>query len=276
MSAHTEQQSSSDLAEAEPEPEPMADHLADSPRPAVDLGGDIGIQLESGGNLPGELKGKINELHFGPEQLEQTSLRSCLPPTRRRRGASLSPWWATRRLSAGLGQACWGAVALAQLPTASAVHLSCPAELMTPAEGNSSTHVAATGTVLLAAGALALQGALVVHEKLMADEELAEQEPSYEVLPMKEREYDFYLIHSQATGQNQCHALYLQLCAAGATVWYDMQASDLTEQGMEQGLANSRNALIFLSDGLMGRKFCQVRCPASSAFAQQAYKYRYS
>eukprot|EP01045_Picozoa_sp_COSAG04_P027892 COSAG04_NODE_4189_length_2244_cov_22.203730_1_plen_434_part_00 len=256
FAAYTEAESSSLLAEPEPEAEPMAEHPVDSPRPVLDLCGD-GIQINSGGNLPGELKGKFNELHIEPEQLKLTSLRSCLPPARRRRGASLAPWWATRRLSAGLGQACCGAMALAQLPTASAVHLSCPAELMTPAEGNSSTHVAATGTVLLAAGALALQGALVVHEKLMAGEELAEEEPNYGVLPMKEREYDFYLIHSQASGQDQTGKLAMLLEQAGARVWYDMQASDLTEEGMEQGLRNSRNALIFLSDGVMGREFCK-------------------
>jgi hypothetical protein len=41
-------------------------------------------------------------------------------------------------------------------------------------------------------------------------------------------------------------------------VWYDMQAQDLTAQGMEDGVANSRNVLIFLSDGVMGRPFCNA------------------
>eukprot|EP01045_Picozoa_sp_COSAG04_P003305 COSAG04_NODE_133_length_23964_cov_7.547999_2_plen_212_part_00 len=86
---------------------------------------------------------------------------------------------------------------------------------------------------------------------------------------LKEREYDFYIIHRQASGQDQCKALAMLLEQAGAKVWYDMQASDLTDQGMEKGLANSKNALIFLSDGVMDSDWCQVRCPASSsAFAQ--------
>ena len=35
-----------------------------------------------------------------------------------------------------------------------------------------------------------------------------------------------------------------------------MAAEDLTEQGMESGVSQSRNVLIFLSDGLMSRPFC--------------------
>jgi hypothetical protein len=39
---------------------------------------------------------------------------------------------------------------------------------------------------------------------------------------------------------------------------YDMQAQNLTAQGMEEAVANSRVVLIFLSDGIMGREFCQA------------------
>ena len=35
-----------------------------------------------------------------------------------------------------------------------------------------------------------------------------------------------------------------------------MEADDLTAQGMEQGVADSRNILMFLSEDLMGRPFC--------------------
>jgi hypothetical protein len=37
-----------------------------------------------------------------------------------------------------------------------------------------------------------------------------------------------------------------------------MQAQDLTARGMEEGVSESRCLLMFLSDGLMGRPFCQA------------------
>eukprot|EP01047_Picozoa_sp_COSAG01_P002218 COSAG01_NODE_58_length_30193_cov_12.302020_1_plen_1409_part_00 len=75
--------------------------------------------------------------------------------------------------------------------------------------------------------------------------------------PVQQRDYDFFINHCQASGQDQCGKLALLLRARGAKVWYDMSAEDLTEQGMEQGVANSRNMLVFLSDGLMSRPFCR-------------------
>lgn len=45
---------------------------------------------------------------------------------------------------------------------------------------------------------------------------------------------------------------------AGSSVWYDMQAQDLTAQGMEAGVSEARNFLIFLSDDCFGRPFCQA------------------
>jgi hypothetical protein len=73
-----------------------------------------------------------------------------------------------------------------------------------------------------------------------------------------ERDYDFFINHCQASGQDQCGKLDLLLKARGCKVWYDMAATDLTAQGMEEGVANSRNVLIFLSKGIMGRPFCQM------------------
>ena len=77
-------------------------------------------------------------------------------------------------------------------------------------------------------------------------------------LTLEQREFDFFLNHCQASGQDQCGSLARLLQAAGCRVWYDMQAQDLTAQGMEDGVANSRNVLIFLSDGVMGRPFCNA------------------
>ena len=39
-------------------------------------------------------------------------------------------------------------------------------------------------------------------------------------------------------------------------VWYDMQAGDLTAEGMERTVSQSRHVLIFLSDGYFTRPFC--------------------
>ena len=44
-------------------------------------------------------------------------------------------------------------------------------------------------------------------------------------------------------------------------MWYDMQAQDLTAQGMEEAISESRNVIIFLSDNAMGRRFAT---PSSS------------
>jgi hypothetical protein len=75
---------------------------------------------------------------------------------------------------------------------------------------------------------------------------------------MAERKFDFFINHCQKSGQDQCGKLALLLKAAGATVWYDMQAQDLTAQGMEEGVRQSRNVIIFLSDDVMGRPFCNA------------------
>eukprot|EP01043_Picozoa_sp_COSAG02_P056945 COSAG02_NODE_6834_length_3337_cov_28.082149_3_plen_490_part_00 len=80
----------------------------------------------------------------------------------------------------------------------------------------------------------------------------------FPVCAKAERKFDYFINHSQASGQDQCANLYQLLTAAGASVWYDMQAQDLTAQGMEEGVSQSRNMLIFLSDGVMGRPFCNA------------------
>ena len=77
-------------------------------------------------------------------------------------------------------------------------------------------------------------------------------------IPLRERKYDFFINHCQHTGQDQCANLCAILQAAGCKVWLDMQAQDITAQGMEEGVANSRNVLIFLSEGIMGRPFCNA------------------
>jgi hypothetical protein len=81
---------------------------------------------------------------------------------------------------------------------------------------------------------------------------------TFGVKPMAERKYDVFINHCQASGQDQCKTLSLLLQIAGLKVWYDMQAQDLTAEGMEEGIADSRYVLMFLSDNLMGRPFCHA------------------
>jgi hypothetical protein len=82
--------------------------------------------------------------------------------------------------------------------------------------------------------------------------------PRFPRIPMDQRKYDFFINHCQASGQDQCNTLCLKLQKAGNEVWYDMQSQDLTAQGMEEGVSQSRNFLIFLSDGVMSRPFCNA------------------
>lgn len=79
---------------------------------------------------------------------------------------------------------------------------------------------------------------------------------NFEIKSMQNRRYDFFINHCQASGQDQCRSLCMLLQASGASVWYDMQVQDLTAEGMEEGVANSRCVLIFLSDDCFGRPFC--------------------
>jgi hypothetical protein len=79
---------------------------------------------------------------------------------------------------------------------------------------------------------------------------------SFEVTPPEGRLYDFYLIHCQETAQDQCSKLNSLLKEAGASVWWDMEATDLTAAGMERGVSQSRNVILFLSKGVMSRPFC--------------------
>jgi hypothetical protein len=90
-------------------------------------------------------------------------------------------------------------------------------------------------------------------------ETLAPQvERKHYVRPMEERTFDVFLNHAHESAQDQCSTLCAKLEKAGLRVWYDMQASDLTAQGMEEGVSDSRNVLMFLSDNLMSRPFCQT------------------
>ena len=48
-----------------------------------------------------------------------------------------------------------------------------------------------------------------------------------EILPLDEREFDFFINHAQSTGGDQAKTLFLLLEAAGCKVWYDMHAAEI-------------------------------------------------
>ena len=68
--------------------------------------------------------------------------------------------------------------------------------------------------------------------------------------------FDLFISHTQRSGGDQAHSLYLDLIQHGYTVWYDNYAKDLTEHGMEQGIRNCRVFLIFLSEGIFKSRYC--------------------
>ena len=81
-------------------------------------------------------------------------------------------------------------------------------------------------------------------------------ERSMKLVPMEDREHDFFISHAQRTGQDQAISLHAVLKEMGYNVWQDMSAVELTATAMERGVRNAKCVLLFLSDGLMSRPFC--------------------
>jgi hypothetical protein len=97
-----------------------------------------------------------------------------------------------------------------------------------------------------------------------------ESEPELQEMPVEEvdikfavkpshvRKHQFFLSHCQSSGQDQIGNLHMLLEARGADIWYDMQVQDLSAMGMEEGVSESQNFLIFLSYDYFGRPFCII------------------
>ena len=64
--------------------------------------------------------------------------------------------------------------------------------------------------------------------------------------------------HSQATGGDQANAIYLELERMGFKAWYDNRASDLTKEGMLKGIEQAAAFVLFLSQGVLERPYCQL------------------
>eukprot|EP00935_MAST-01C_sp_MAST-1C-sp1_P002835 g2835.t1 len=64
--------------------------------------------------------------------------------------------------------------------------------------------------------------------------------------------------HAQATGGDQANSIYLELERMGFAVWYDNRADDLTKEGMLKGIELSAAFILFLSNGVLTRPYCQM------------------
>eukprot|EP00808_Paulinella_micropora_P016729 g76533.t1 len=66
----------------------------------------------------------------------------------------------------------------------------------------------------------------------------------------------FFVSHYQVEASGDVAALSLSLRKHGALVWRDMDAKNLTGEGMKQGVADSDVIVIFLTSGVLTRLWC--------------------
>merc|ERR1712150_466662 len=67
--------------------------------------------------------------------------------------------------------------------------------------------------------------------------------------------YHAFISHKQANAGDQAKSMFLELKHRGLSVWYDMEADDLTEMGMAEGVRQSAVFILFLSAGVFERPF---------------------
>eukprot|EP00808_Paulinella_micropora_P009384 g54729.t1 len=65
-----------------------------------------------------------------------------------------------------------------------------------------------------------------------------------------------FISHMQAEASGDVGTLALLLEMHGASVWRDMSAKDLTEEGMRQGVADCDVFILFLTNAVLSRPFC--------------------
>eukprot|EP00457_Paulinella_chromatophora_P000280 gb/GEZN01000280.1/.p1 GENE.gb/GEZN01000280.1/~~gb/GEZN01000280.1/.p1 ORF type:complete len:1722 (-),score=262.54 gb/GEZN01000280.1/:13-5178(-) len=66
----------------------------------------------------------------------------------------------------------------------------------------------------------------------------------------------FFISHVQAEASGDVGNLSLELRRRGVSVWRDMDAKDLTEQGMRQGVADSAAFILLLTNSVLSRPYC--------------------
>eukprot|EP00808_Paulinella_micropora_P023868 g70821.t1 len=74
-------------------------------------------------------------------------------------------------------------------------------------------------------------------------------------MPIRTRIH-FFLSHMQAEASGDVGTLAAALKSYGAAVWRDMDAINLTEEGMRQGVADCDVFILFLTNGVLSRPYC--------------------
>ena len=82
--------------------------------------------------------------------------------------------------------------------------------------------------------------------------------PSYRGLTLPHGQlYHFFLSHNQKEAGDVAHTLFETLAAMGLSIWYDMDAKDLTEDGMAAGVRESIYFLLIVTTNVFQRPFCR-------------------
>ena len=81
--------------------------------------------------------------------------------------------------------------------------------------------------------------------------------------PPRGCQWHVFISHKQANAADQVHTMFLELQRRGCEVWYDMDAEDLTKTGMVAGIESSAVFVLFLSDGVLLRPYCQLEIRAA-------------
>eukprot|EP00808_Paulinella_micropora_P011974 g61379.t1 len=68
--------------------------------------------------------------------------------------------------------------------------------------------------------------------------------------------YHFFISYMQVEAAGDVGTLSSELRKLGAYVWRDMDAKDLTEEGMCQGVADSDVVILFQTNGVLSRPYC--------------------
>ena len=70
------------------------------------------------------------------------------------------------------------------------------------------------------------------------------------------REYHFFISHSQSEASGDVGTMFHYFESVGIHVWRDMNADDLTERGMMNGVINSDCLILLLTNNVLSRRYC--------------------
>jgi hypothetical protein len=73
----------------------------------------------------------------------------------------------------------------------------------------------------------------------------------------KAKNFDFFLSHKQESAGDQISTLYFQLQRYGISCWFDNEEAEVTQDGMETGITQSNNFLLFLTVDTFKSKWVQ-------------------